>query len=224
MNSRETGSGGLIELDQAHVGASFGGELGGEEFLERVGLGHRPEHIGEPVAAGVSDGQFGGSERLVVSAQPTANGAPPGAGLNDGAGLPQPWDDAPDLDGPCIGRELAPDWRALPVGLPVQGWGALAPAAGDPVLHPAGGGVGAHGVEGLLDAALDVEPPAVAAEDRQGVQGEVGAEEDQTTPGGGIDQDPADPAPQRAPAHVQAAGTQLNPLLAVHGAGGGDEY
>ena len=44
----------MIELDQAHIGASFGGELGGEEFLERVGLGHRPEHIGEPVAEGVS--------------------------------------------------------------------------------------------------------------------------------------------------------------------------
>jgi len=41
-----TGSCGVVELDQAHIGASFWGEFGGEEFLERVAIGQRQEKIG----------------------------------------------------------------------------------------------------------------------------------------------------------------------------------
>jgi hypothetical protein len=74
----------LVEWDQAQIGASFRGEFGGEEFLERVVNGQRQEKIGERVTESVSDDQFGGSERMVFSAQPTAKEAPHGAVMKDG--------------------------------------------------------------------------------------------------------------------------------------------
>ena len=79
-----TGSCGLVELDQAPIRASLGSEFGGEEFLERVGFGQRQEKIGERVAEGVSDDQFGGCKRTVFRAQPTAKEAPHGARMEDG--------------------------------------------------------------------------------------------------------------------------------------------
>jgi RHS repeat-associated protein len=46
IHSTVTSSCGMVELDQAEIGAPFGGEFRGEEFLERVATGQRQEKIG----------------------------------------------------------------------------------------------------------------------------------------------------------------------------------
>jgi hypothetical protein len=93
-----------VEFDEAHIRASFWGALGRQEFLELIGFGQSQEKIGWRVAEGVSDDQFGGGERMVFGAQPTAKEAPDRAMMKDRQGLQQPLDDEADLDVALIGR------------------------------------------------------------------------------------------------------------------------
>jgi hypothetical protein len=74
-----TGSCSLVELDQSQIGAAFWGELGAEEFLERIAQGQSQEKIRKGVAEGVSGDEFRGRERTLLGAQPTAKEAPDGA-------------------------------------------------------------------------------------------------------------------------------------------------
>ena len=109
---------------------------------------------------------------------------------------------------PLIGRELATDLGAIRFGLTVEVLVAVASAKGDHVHHPEVVGIGADGMDGLLEADLDFEPPAVESDDRQGLQRGVGGQEDELTAGGVIDQDETDQPAQRSPQQVQAAARQ----------------
>jgi len=218
-----TGSCGLVELDQSQVGASFWGELGAEEFLEFIALGQRQERIGEGVAKSVSDDQLGRREGTVFGAQPTAKEAPHGAVMEDRQVLEYPLDDEADLDVPLIGGELAADLSAVTIRLAVEVLVAVAAADRCHGPHPEVVGIGADGMDRLFEADFDFEAPAVETNDRQGVEGGVGAQEDESAAGGVIDQDEADQATQGSPQQVQGAVTQGEAALAVDGAGGGDE-
>ena len=129
---------------------------------------------------------------MVFGAQPTAEAAPDGLGMEDGQVLKQPLDDEANLDVSLIGGEFAPDLRPVAVGLAVGVLVTVAPADGGHGLHPEMVGIGADGVNGLLEADLNFEAPTVELDDGEGSEGDVRAQEDELTPSRVIDQHQAD--------------------------------
>ena len=79
------------------------------------------------------------------------------------------------LTGQAVGTDLS-------LGFAVQVLIAAAPPDGGHGAHPEVIGIGAHGVNGLLEARLDLEAPAVETDHVQRVHGQVGGHEDQPTP------------------------------------------
>src|SRR5207247_5088423 len=82
------------------------------------------------------------------------------------------------LDVPLVGGELAPDVGAVNFGLALHVLLAAATADRGHILHPEVIRVSPEGVNGLLEADLDFETPAVEANNLQWVQGQIGAKED----------------------------------------------
>ena len=83
-------------------------------------------------------------------------------------GLRCPPDDEADPDGPLIGCARAAALGALLVRAPLAVLVAVTAAEGDHVPPPARAGAGADGGEGRLEADLDFEPPAPAADQAAG--------------------------------------------------------
>ena len=81
-------------------------------------------------------------------------------------------------------------------------------------------GIGAQGVNGLLETDLDFESPAVDSNDVERVQGQIGAEENEPPPAGMNDPNEADQLTQRTPEQIAAIIEQLHLLLAINWAGG----
>ena len=168
----------------------------------------------------MGDDQFGGRRGAVGGTQPTAEAAPDGLGMEDGQVLKQPLDDEANLDVPLIGLQFAPDLRPVAVGLAVEVLVALAPADGSHGLHPEMAGIGADGVDGLLEADLNFKAPPVELDDGEGSEGEVRAQEDELTPSRVIDRHQADSPAQGTPEQIQATVTELNAPFAIDRAGG----
>src|SRR5256886_2609601 len=89
----------------------------------------------------------------------------------DGQILEQSLGNEAQLDVPLVSGELTADVRAVNLGLSLHILLAAAAADGSHVLHPEVIRVSAHGVNGLLEADFDFEPPAVEANNLQRVQG-----------------------------------------------------
>ena len=93
--------------------------------------------------------------------------------------LEQPLGDEAQLNVSLVGGELAADVLPVKLGLALHILLAAAAVDGIHVLHPEVIRVGPDGVNGLLEADLNLEAPAVKANNLQRVQGQIGAKEDQ---------------------------------------------
>ena len=140
------------------------------------------------MAQGVGDHPLGGRAVAVGGAQPTPDEAPDFLVMEDGQVLDEALHDETDLDVAFVGGDFAPDLRAVAVGLVMEVLMAVAAPQGRHGLHPEVVGIGADGVDGLLETDLDVEPPAVELEDGRRIEGEVGAQQDEASTGGVIDE------------------------------------
>jgi hypothetical protein len=197
------GSGSLVEWEQANARGSLRVEFWGEEFREFIGVGQRQEKMGEGVAQGVGDDHLGERGVDVGCAQPTSEEAPDSVVMEDGQVLEESLDDETDLDVACVGGDFAPNLRAVAVGLVMEVLIAVAAAEGPHGFHPEVLGIGADGVNGLLETDFDFEPPAVKLEDGQRIEGEVGAQKNEASTRGVIDQDETGQPTQRPPEQVQ---------------------
>src|SRR6059036_3079807 len=108
------------------------------------------------------------------------------------------------LDMPLVSGELAADVGAVNLRLALHILFAAAAADGSHVLHPEVIRVNANGVNGLFEADFDFEPPAVEANDLQGVQGQIGAQEDHVAAAWVAHPDKADQLAQGPPQQVLA--------------------
>jgi len=133
--------------------------------------------------------------------------------------LEQALGDEAQLDVPFIGRQLAADGLAVTFGLAVGVLGAVAAPDRFHVLHPEVEGISADGVNGLFETDFDFEAPAVEADDLQGMEGQIRAEQHQPSARGMDHPDKPDQAAQLAPEQIKRVIAQRDAGFAIDRAG-----
>jgi hypothetical protein len=144
---------------------------------------------------------------------------PDGAAEAHGQILEQALGEQAQLDVPYIGSQLAADRLAIAFGLAVGMLRAVAAPDRFHVLHPEVIGIGADGVDGLFETDFDFEAPAVEADDFQGFQGQIRAEQHQPAARGMDHPDEADQAAQLAPDQIKRVIAQRDAGFAIDRAG-----
>ena len=96
---------------------------------------------------------------------------------------------------------------------------AVSSSKGFHVSHPEMVGVGADGVNGLLEREFDFESQAVDPDDIDRVEAEIGGHEDALSSAGMIDEDKAHEGSDRSPEQIERAKVQPHALLCIDGAG-----
>ena len=124
---------------------------------------------------------------------------------------------------PLIGGQLAADVCPINLGLALHILLAAAAVDGGHVLHPEVISVSPHGVDGLLEADFDFEPPAIKANNLQRVQGQIGAQEDQGPASRVAHPDKAHQLAQRTPQQVVSVIVEGNARFPIDRAEGLDE-
>src|ERR671910_2076085 len=84
-------------------------------------------------------------------------------------------------------------------------------------------GVGAQPVNRLSEADLDLEAMAVDLDDFEGLERDVGGQEEDDSAVGMLDEDEADDSADGPPEEIRHAITEGDAVLAIDGAGGGLE-
>ena len=129
---------------------------------------------------------------------------PGGAAESNGQVLQQSLGDKAQLDMAFVGRQLAANRLAVTLRLAMRVLRTLPAPDRIHVLHPEVEGIGADGVNGLLETDLDFEPPAIEADDLQRLQGLIGAEQNQPATGGMDHPDKPNQAAQLAPEQIKS--------------------
>ena len=146
----------------------------------------------EGVAQGLSDNQFGGRRGALGGAQPTTKTTPDRGMMVDCQILKQTLDDETDLNVTLIGRDFASDLGPVEFTLAMEVLVTVSSADGRHVAHPEVIGIGSDGVDSGFETDLDFEAPSIKANDRHGVQRNVGTQEDHSAAGGMVDQHQTD--------------------------------
>ena len=124
---------------------------------------------------------------------------------------------------PLVSGELAADVLPVQRGLALDILLAAAAVDGVHILHPEVIRIRPHGVDGLLEADLDFEPPTVQANNLQRVQGQIRAEEDQVPARRVAHPHKTHQLPQRAPEQVVAEIAQREVGFPIDRTGSGAE-
>lgn len=118
--------------------------------------------------------------------------------------LEQALDDDTNLDVALVSSYFSADLLAVAFGFAVEVLVTTAASDGGHVLHPEMIGICSDGVYCLFEADLNLIAQTIKLNDLQGIQLDVGAEEDEAPTSGVNDQDDANQFTQGSPEQVQA--------------------